>query len=439
MRFDAMDKDGNGTVDPHEYLQWSLKEALARSSTRVIDMFRAWDEDGSGFIDRKEFSRAIRALGFETPVSVIDAVFKQLDGNHTDKLEYAELNAALHQGLGADMARHNLSRAKTIDRSRSGKLTAKSVNLNYVGSKTAALPEMVRLEAGGERSLQEQLYEVITEHSVRVLDLFREWDDDGNGAIDKKELRLAVAALGYDAPKKEVDMLFDSLDGDGSGFIEFPEFKRMLSEKAVDLAAQAAGRVAPSARKKAEAAARAEEEAREEAARAAAERPPARGSAAARKDLSSFLAKNNLKVMNLFREWDENGDGALDRREFHRAIRLLGYTSAERDDIEGLFDELDISGDGHVDFAEMKRALNSWIRGLPTPTRPGTATATSPTSGPRAISTKGLALADAIDAARSIMLGLPRGEAEGGELVLMPNGVPHATCLLTPSASSHAA
>ena len=67
-------------------------------------------------------------------------------------------------------------------------------------------------------------------------DLFREWDDDGNGALDKKELRRAVAALGYDAPKKEVDAFFDSIDVDHSGFIEFGELKKSLSAKAVQQA-----------------------------------------------------------------------------------------------------------------------------------------------------------------------------------------------------------
>ena len=38
-----------------EYLQWSLKDALLRSSSRVVDLFRAWDEDGSGSVDKKEF------------------------------------------------------------------------------------------------------------------------------------------------------------------------------------------------------------------------------------------------------------------------------------------------------------------------------------------------------------------------------------------------
>ena len=37
---------------------------------------------------------------------------------------------------------------------------------------------------------------ILPAHKFKLIDLFREWDDDGNGALDKKELRQAVAALG---------------------------------------------------------------------------------------------------------------------------------------------------------------------------------------------------------------------------------------------------
>ena len=89
---------------------------------------------------------------------------------------------------------------------------------------------MVKLSSRGGQSVQKQLADALKEHQVRLIDLFREWDDDGNGALDKKELRQAVAALGYEAPKKDVDKLFDSIDVDGNGWIEFHELKAALDK-----------------------------------------------------------------------------------------------------------------------------------------------------------------------------------------------------------------
>jgi hypothetical protein len=114
------------------------------------------------------------------------------------------------------------------DTSRGAKISAKNINANYVVARTAALPPMVKL-VHGETSIQDQLKAILSEHKVRLIDLFREWDEDGNGGLDKKEMRHALATLGYDAPRAEVDAFFDSIDVDTDGWIEFDELKRALN------------------------------------------------------------------------------------------------------------------------------------------------------------------------------------------------------------------
>ena len=241
-RFDALDEDKSGKVDMAEYLMWSLKDALARSSSRVVDLFRSWDEDRSGTVDKKEFGKAVRALGFDVDQTACDAVFDSLDDDKSGALEYKELNIMLRQGFGSEATKANLKRmkGKQRDTSRGAKLTAKNVNQNYVASRAAALPPMVKLSyRDAEKSVPEQIKDILAEHQVRLIDLFREWDDDGNGAIDKKELRTAVSALGYSAPKAAIDALFDSIDDNGNGWIEFHELKEALSDRGVKKHAQA--------------------------------------------------------------------------------------------------------------------------------------------------------------------------------------------------------
>jgi len=232
-RFDALDEDRSGKVDMHEYLHWSLRDALMRSSSRVVDLFRAWDEDGNGTIDKKEFGKAVRSLGFDVDRSDTDAVFDSLDDDNSGLLEYKELNEMLRKGVGAVGTKANLKRmaGKQKDTSRMAKVTAKNINQNYVTQRAAVLPEMVKLDTASGISIQEQLHGILKEHQVRLIDLFREWDDDGNGALDKKELRQAIAALGYDAPRKEIDKFFETIDDDGNGWIEFAELKMALNEK----------------------------------------------------------------------------------------------------------------------------------------------------------------------------------------------------------------
>ena len=79
--------------------------------------------------------------------------------------------------------------------------------------------------------MQEQLRQALAKGAMKILDLFRDWDEDGDGLVSKREFRKALAALGADAPRSEVDVLFDSLDEDGSGYLTFDEFKRITRTK----------------------------------------------------------------------------------------------------------------------------------------------------------------------------------------------------------------
>ena len=217
-RFKALDEDGSGKIDMPEFLQFSLREALQRSTERVCDLFKKWDEDGSGKINKKEFRRAIKALGFPyISEKDVDAVFDSLDEDKSGELEYKELNAALRKGAGSEKVTANLKRGKERgqrDGGRGAKLTSRNLNANFAGSRVAALPPMVQLDPS-QGSVPEQLNLILSEHNVKLIDLFREWDDDGNGAIDKKEFRAAIADLGYDVSKKEANAAFALLDDSG--------------------------------------------------------------------------------------------------------------------------------------------------------------------------------------------------------------------------------
>ena len=46
----------------------------------------------------------------------------------------------------------------------------------------------------------------------RVIDIFREWDEDGGGEISKREFAKAMSILGVD--RATLDDLFDVIDTD---------------------------------------------------------------------------------------------------------------------------------------------------------------------------------------------------------------------------------
>jgi hypothetical protein len=60
--------------------------------------------------------------------------------------------------------------------------------------------------------------------------------------------------------------------------------------------------------------------------------------------------------MNLFREWDANGDGVISLHEFLRSMPLIGI-DAPQEDVKDLFREMDHDCDGLVTFREFKSNL----------------------------------------------------------------------------------
>jgi hypothetical protein len=89
------------------------------------------------------------------------------------------------------------------------------------------------------KSVAEQLRDALSKAAVRVIDLFRDWDDDGDGVVTRKEFHKAMADLGFNVPKAEIDALFTEWDPDGSGSLDHKELtKRLRAGSAVKLDAR---------------------------------------------------------------------------------------------------------------------------------------------------------------------------------------------------------
>ena len=94
-RFRALDITGSGMIEKHEYLRFSLRDALARSHTRVVQIFEQWDDDGDGNIDETEFRKAVRALGFsDVSDKDIANVFLDFDEDRSGEISRLEVTPA---------------------------------------------------------------------------------------------------------------------------------------------------------------------------------------------------------------------------------------------------------------------------------------------------------------------------------------------------------
>lgn len=176
--------------DPNVPISDQLAEALRSNATRVMDLFRSWDADGDGEVSRKEFHKAMPALGLEVPKADVDILFNTWDSDGGGSLAYKELKRIL---TGQHMPKKKL------------------------------------LVLSGEGPMSDQLADALKSQATRVMDLFRSWDRDGDGEVSRAEFHKAVPALGLEVPKADVDILFDTWDKDGGGSLAYKELKKILS------------------------------------------------------------------------------------------------------------------------------------------------------------------------------------------------------------------
>merc|ERR1712006_73760 len=69
------------------------------------------------------------------------------------------------------------------------------------------------------------------EQIEEIREAFNLFDADNSGAIDVRELKAAMRALGFEVKKEELKKMISDIDNDGNGTIEFAEFLEMMTGK----------------------------------------------------------------------------------------------------------------------------------------------------------------------------------------------------------------
>merc|ERR1711998_134878 len=73
--------------------------------------------------------------------------------------------------------------------------------------------------------------EMTEEQKKEVKEAFDLFDTDGSGAIDAKELKIAMQALGFEPTSDEIAKMMKDIDADGNATVEFEEFLEMMEGK----------------------------------------------------------------------------------------------------------------------------------------------------------------------------------------------------------------
>jgi len=156
----------------------------------------------------------------ETTIAELRAECARLLSTHQDEASKLQADVArLHEELASERKKQ-----KAAPKPSPAKKEAKKKGTSPVGN--------LDLDEGPDAPpIAVQLANALRKHAGKVLDLFRDWDDDGNGEVSRAEFHRAMPALGLTVPKKDIDQLFTEWDTDGGGAIGYKELSKILRAK----------------------------------------------------------------------------------------------------------------------------------------------------------------------------------------------------------------
>ena len=212
---------------------------------------------------------------------------------------------------------------------------------------SSSKPERGRPPSGSMRAMHRMIEHLEARKAV-LTKIFRDYDTDSSGSIDRDELSAGLRSLGLRLSQDEVDGVMAYLDTDGGGDIDLQEFlyhfKLLRAERGF------AARLSNPEADEARGGRRGMRKQTQEAANSLNPRP----STVSRKAMARMidhLTERKAVLTKMFREFDTDGSGTLDIEELDNALIKLGLRLSGQE-LQGVMDYLDTDGGGDIDLQE---------------------------------------------------------------------------------------
>ena len=182
------------------------------------EVFDMVDEDGSGLLDREEVALVVEFFAGEKEVSDqdIDGAMELMDEDGSGEVDFEEF-----LGWWKKSRTRSTPRSVTIEETRNVERGDRSSNASSNASHTDSKSRMKRLSSRDD-------------FASNLKSIFNRYDDDGSGEIDANELMEIMQSLGVSVTEEEISAMVQEIDADGSGTIDFGEFKAMVEKSMAD-------------------------------------------------------------------------------------------------------------------------------------------------------------------------------------------------------------
>lgn len=166
--------------------------------SKIVEIFRSADRDGSGSLDQREFKAVLRTIGDELGLELPDVrlLMSLCDLDGDGRVTYVEFLPLALQVVSLIAAKQ-----------REGAERDKAHHASLQGAQFALVHGLTAAE------LQQKL-----------VDAFRLVDADNDGLISAGELAAALHGSGLGLSRKDVNLLMSEADTDRSGRLDFSEF-----------------------------------------------------------------------------------------------------------------------------------------------------------------------------------------------------------------------
>ena len=183
------------------------KMIFQRVASVHVARLKRWDLDSEPHRPQGDSSTG-RFAEFQDETQARALDMEEHDTDNDNKLDFSEFCS--------------LVRSREEGHPTDAELRARFNELDADGSGKVDMNEYIRFT----------LHEALCRSSVRVIDLFRRWDEDGSGSIDRFEFRRAIRALGFDymSDDSAIDAIFDEFDKDRSGSLDYKELAHHLAK-----------------------------------------------------------------------------------------------------------------------------------------------------------------------------------------------------------------
>ena len=310
--FELGDTNNDGEIDLQEFISVMCPSASAvvfkiskmmNGKEGAEQIFKKLDMNNDGLISKQEMGSAIVFNGSKLSTVEVDSIFALGDSNNDGEIDKDEFMAVMVPAAG-------FSQSFTSSNTQYMK---KSTSSSFQQSSSSSFKQTSSFSASSSSS--SQFYSSTTTSSSTTVSVsfssagevkqaFRKFDANGDGHLDKMELKKLLVSSGKNVSDQEVDVLFKQGDVDGDGLIDIQEFVKLMFPAA---------------------------------------------NATLNKVQQSFKSLNDVKAA--FRRFDADGDGHISRSEL-RSV-MASFSEQEVDSIFALGDKDQSGGIDYQEFVAM--------------------------------------------------------------------------------------